>query len=198
MSSSGSEYEGGNHEHRSRPKEEKRTAVRSPDFGNPAQVQDSTPSSSSRPTTANTATTSSASASGHGDMHPLGWGLLPRTNTRRHPPADRGAFKRTTIVAQYVDGSNLGHGVEGDVEDADEEDDDDDDEGFEVETEHGRVLRKLVKEKNSWPSAMSFGDVLSESTAGDRALGYAGKINELANEDCGLKDWIEIWLKPSE
>jgi hypothetical protein len=187
MSSSGSEYEEDTPEHRPRPKEEKRTATPSPDFfGNPF----ATPSSSSRPTTANTTTTSSASATGHGTL--LGWGPPPRKrNTRK----ERDAFKRTTIVARFVDGSNLGHGVEGDVEDADEDEDDDE---FEVETEHGLVLRKLVKEKSSWPSAMSFRDVISESTTAARARGYATKINELAQEDCGLKDWIEIWLKPSE
>jgi hypothetical protein len=195
MPSSGSEYEDDTLERRSRPKEEKRITIRSPDFfGNPF----ATPSSSSRPTTANTTTTttttttSSASATGHGTL--LGWEPTPRKRSTR---ADRGAFKRTTIVARFIDGSNLGHGVDGDVEDADEDDDEDDDE-FEVETEHGRVLRKLVKEKNSWPSSMSFRDVVSESTTAARARGYATKINELAREDCGLKDWIEIWLKPSE
>jgi len=187
MSSSASEYEKDTLEHRPRPKEEKKTAVRSPDFfGNPF----ATPSSSSRPTTANTTTTESESAPGHGNL--LGWELSPR---RRNIRAEREAFKRTTIVARFVDGSNLGHGVEGDVEDADEDEDDDE---FEVETEHGRVLRKLVKEKSSWPPAMNFRDVISESTTAARARGYATKINELAQEDCGLKDWIEIWLKPSE
>lgn len=185
-SSSGSEYEEDTLENGFRPKE-KRAATLSPDFfGNPF----ATPSSSSRPTTANTTTTSSASATDHGAL--LGWGPPPR---RRNTREEREAFKRTTIVARFVDGSNLGHGVEGDVEDADEDEDDDE---FEVETEHGRVLRKLVKGKSSWPSAMSFRDVISESTTAARARGYATKINELAQEDCGLKDWIEIWLKPSE
>ena len=186
--SSGSEYEGGIHEDRSRPNEEKRTPARLPDFGNPF----ATPSSSSRPTTANTTTTSSASATGHASS--FEWAAPSRKRSTR---ADRGGFKRTTIVARFVDGSNLGHGVEGDVEDAGDDDDEDDDE-FEVETEHGRVLKKLVKEKGSWPSAMSFHDVLSEPTTAARAHGYATKLNELYNEDCGLGDWIEVWLKPSE
>lgn len=180
MTSSGSERD--THGHRSRPNEEKRTPVRSPDYSNPVTE----PSSSSRPTTANTTTTSSASL--------LGWGPPPRKRSTR---ANRGDFKRTTIVARFVDGSNLGHGVEGDVEDADDDDDEDDDE-FEVETEHGRVLKKLVREKGSWPSAMSFHDVLSEPTTAARARGYATKLNELSKEDCGLGDWIEVWLKPSE
>jgi len=187
MPSSGSEYEDNTHGHRSRP-EEKRTPARSPGFGDPF----ATPDSSSRPTTANTTTTSSTSAAGHASL--LGWGAPPR---KRNTRTDRGGFKRTTIVARFVDGSNLGHGVEGDVEDADEDEDEDDDE-FEVETEHGRVLKKLVKEKGSWPSAMSFHDVLSEATTAARARGYATKLNELAKEDCGLGDWIEVWLKPSE
>jgi hypothetical protein len=193
-SSSGSEYEGHTHEHRSHLKE-KMMGVLSPDFGGKlAQAEDS---SSSRPTTANTTTASSASATGHGSSsNSLGRGPSRRA-TKRNTRVDRNAFKRTTIVARYVDGSNLGHGVEGDVEDADEDEDDEDDDEFEVETEHGRVLRSLVKEKSAWPSAMSFHDVTSERTVAARAHGYATKINELAKEDCGLKDWIEIWLKPS-
>ena len=70
--------------------------------------------------------------------------------------------------------------------------------GRPVETEHTRVLRKLVREKSAWPSAMSFHDVLTETSNGARARGYAMKLNELAKEDCGLGDWIEVWLKPSE
>lgn len=187
MSSSGSEYEKNTLEHRPRPKEEKKTAVRAPDFfGNPF----ATPSSSSRPTTANTTTTESESAPGHGTL--LGWEPSPR---KRNIRAEREAYKRNTIVPYIVDGSGLGHGVDGDVEDADEDEDDDE---FELVTKHALVLRKLVREKGSWPPAMAFHDVISESTTAARARGYATKINELAQEDCGLKDWIEIWLKPSE
>ena len=184
---SGSEYEKYTREHRPPPKEEKNTAVRSPDFfGNPF----ATPSSSSRPTTANTTTTESESAPGHGTL--LGWVPLPR---KRNIRAEREAYKRNTIVPNMVDGSGLGHGVQGYGEDADADEDDDE---FELVTEHVRVLRKLVREKASWPPAMGFRDVISESTTAARARGYATKINELAQEDCGLKDWIEIWLKPSE
>ena len=187
MSSSGSDYEKDTLEHKPHPKEQKRTAVRSPDFfSNPF----ATPSSSSRPTTANTTTTESESATGHGNL--LGWDATPRRRTNR---TEREGFKRTTIVARFVDGSGRGYGVEGGVEGADEDEDEDE---VEVLTEYGLMLKKLVKEKSSWPSAMNFRDVTSESTTAARARGYATKINELAQEDCGLKDWIEIWLKPSE
>lgn len=186
MSSSGSEYEKDTLEHRSRPKEERRTAVRSPDFfSNPF----ATPSSSSRPTTANTTTTESESATGHGTF--LGREPRPRKRTIR---TEGDASKRNTIRPRSVNG-RLGRGVRSDFEGPDTDEDDDE---VEVETEYGRLLRKLVKEKSSWPSAMSFRDVMSESTTAARARGYATKINELAQEDCGLKDWIEIWLKPSE
>jgi len=178
MSSPGSEYGG-------HPKEEKRTATRSPDFlANPFATPDP-----SRPATASTATPSSESATGHGTL--FGWGPPPQKLTAR----EERARNRDTIIPGRVDEWGIGHGVEGDVEDEDGAEDEDE---FEIETEHGRVLRRLVKEKSSWPSAMSFLDVISESTTAARARGYATKINELSQEDCGLKDWIEIWLKPSE
>lgn len=183
--SSASECEGNTHEHRSRTNEERRTPAPSPDFGDPFATQSS---SSSRPGTATTMTTSSASATGHASL--LGWGLPQRKRSTR-------PGKRNTIVGRLKPGSTNLYGVDGDDDDADDDDDEDDDE-FEVETEHGRVLKKLVKEKGSWPSAMSFHDVLSEPTISGRAQGYATKLNELSREDCGLGDWIEVWLKPSE
>ena len=183
--SSGSECEGNTHEHRSRTNEEKRTPAPSPDFGDPFATQSS---SSSRPATATTITTSSASATGHASL--LEW-APPRRKRSTRPG------KRNTIVGRPVPGSTNLYGVGSDDDDADDDDDEEDDE-FEVKTEHGRVLEKLVKEKGSWPSAMSFHDVLSEPTIAGRAQGYATKLNELSREDCGLGDWIEVWLKPSE
>ncbi|KAI0265127.1 hypothetical protein BC834DRAFT_195885 [Gloeopeniophorella convolvens] len=40
------------------------------------------------------------------------------------------------------------------------------------------------------PDALRFRDVLMKRTALERALGYAQKINELAQYDCGLGDWV--------
>jgi hypothetical protein len=51
--------------------------------------------------------------------------------------------------------------------------------------------KAMTKPRSMWPSAMSFADVISESTVLARAFGYAGKINELATEDCGLGDWVD-------
>ncbi|KAG8837223.1 hypothetical protein FRC18_009743 [Serendipita sp. 400] len=51
--------------------------------------------------------------------------------------------------------------------------------------------RTYRKPPSMWPSAMSFADVLAEQTPLARARGYAMKINELATEECGLRDWIE-------
>jgi hypothetical protein len=39
------------------------------------------------------------------------------------------------------------------------------------------------------PAAMNFNDVLEKKTPGQRAIGYAIKINELWMSDCGLGDW---------
>ncbi|KAG8832911.1 hypothetical protein FRC17_000353 [Serendipita sp. 399] len=59
-------------------------------------------------------------------------------------------------------------------------------------TLHSKISRKIPRKPPSmWPSAMSFADVLAEQTPLARARGYAMKINELATEDCGLRDWIE-------
>lgn len=44
--------------------------------------------------------------------------------------------------------------------------------------------------KSAYPSALQFGDVLGRKTALERSLGYARKINELYNHDCGLADWM--------
>lgn len=44
--------------------------------------------------------------------------------------------------------------------------------------------------KSAHPPAMYFADVTSRRTALERSIGYAYKINELYNCDCGLGDWI--------
>lgn len=54
--------------------------------------------------------------------------------------------------------------------------------------------RPRSKPPSMWPSAMSFADVLAEQTPIARARGYAMKINELATEDCGLRDWIDATI----
>ncbi|PVF96334.1 hypothetical protein CPB86DRAFT_816454 [Serendipita vermifera] len=51
--------------------------------------------------------------------------------------------------------------------------------------------KAATKPRSMWPSAMSFADVISETTVLARAIGYATKFNELATEDCGLGDWID-------
>ncbi|KZV71366.1 hypothetical protein PENSPDRAFT_751760 [Peniophora sp. CONT] len=49
------------------------------------------------------------------------------------------------------------------------------------------VRRKKI---SAWPDAMWCRDVMSQRTCLERAIGYAAKINELAEYDCGLSDWI--------
>lgn len=44
--------------------------------------------------------------------------------------------------------------------------------------------------KSAHPPAMYFADVSVKRTALERSIGYAYKINELYNCDCGLGDWI--------
>lgn len=44
--------------------------------------------------------------------------------------------------------------------------------------------------KSAHPPAMYFADVTVKRTALERSLGYAYKINELYNCDCGLGDWV--------
>lgn len=44
--------------------------------------------------------------------------------------------------------------------------------------------------RSTRPPAMSFADVTVKRTALERSVGYAYKINELYNCDCGLGDWI--------
>ncbi|KAG8218439.1 hypothetical protein J3R82DRAFT_4064 [Butyriboletus roseoflavus] len=44
--------------------------------------------------------------------------------------------------------------------------------------------------KSTHPPAMYFADVTVKRTALERSVGYAHKINELYNCDCGLGDWI--------
>lgn len=41
-----------------------------------------------------------------------------------------------------------------------------------------------------WPAAMNFVDVLAKKSALERGIKYAEKINELANYDSGLGDWV--------
>ena len=48
----------------------------------------------------------------------------------------------------------------------------------------------VVKIRSTWPDAMQFADVLAKRTSVERSLGYARKINELANHDPGLGDWV--------
>ncbi|KAF8450754.1 hypothetical protein L210DRAFT_963438 [Boletus edulis BED1] len=50
----------------------------------------------------------------------------------------------------------------------------------------------MRKTKSSYPSAMFFADVTVKRTALERSTGYAYKINELYNCDCGLGDWIAV------
>lgn len=44
--------------------------------------------------------------------------------------------------------------------------------------------------KSTRPPAMYFADVTVKRSALERSIGYAYKINELYNYDCGLGDWI--------
>ncbi|KAL5487812.1 hypothetical protein ACEPAI_5920 [Sanghuangporus weigelae] len=48
----------------------------------------------------------------------------------------------------------------------------------------------VAKIRSRWPDAMQFADVLAKRTPLERSLGYARKINELANHDPGLGDWV--------
>ncbi|VDC06282.1 unnamed protein product [Peniophora sp. CBMAI 1063] len=49
------------------------------------------------------------------------------------------------------------------------------------------VRRKKI---SAWPDAMYCRDVMSQRTCLERAKGYAAKINELDQYDCGLSDWL--------
>ncbi|KIJ70345.1 hypothetical protein HYDPIDRAFT_35739 [Hydnomerulius pinastri MD-312] len=44
--------------------------------------------------------------------------------------------------------------------------------------------------RSTCPSAMYFADVIVKKSALERSTGYANKINELYNYDCGLGDWV--------
>ncbi|KAI5125041.1 hypothetical protein M0805_007465 [Coniferiporia weirii] len=48
----------------------------------------------------------------------------------------------------------------------------------------------VAKVRSAWPNAMNFGDVMAKKGSLERSLGYARKINELANYDPGLGDWV--------
>lgn len=48
----------------------------------------------------------------------------------------------------------------------------------------------MRRTKSTHPPAMYFADVAVKRTALERSIGYAHKINELYNCDCGLGDWI--------
>lgn len=53
-----------------------------------------------------------------------------------------------------------------------------------------RQVHYMAKTRSRWPEAMRFNDVLAKKTSVERSLGYARKINELANHDPGLGDWV--------
>ena len=53
-----------------------------------------------------------------------------------------------------------------------------------------RRVHYAPKIRSRWPEAMRFNDVLAKKTAVERCAGYARKINELANHDPGLGDWV--------
>jgi hypothetical protein len=44
--------------------------------------------------------------------------------------------------------------------------------------------------RSTCPPAMYFADVIVKKSALERSIGYADKINELYNHDCGLGDWV--------
>lgn len=46
------------------------------------------------------------------------------------------------------------------------------------------------KIRSAWPVAMNFNDVLIIKSPLERSLAYARKINELANYDSGLEEWV--------
>lgn len=48
----------------------------------------------------------------------------------------------------------------------------------------------MRRTKSIHPPAMYFADVTVKRTSLERSIGYAHKINELYNCDCGLGDWI--------
>ncbi|KAL5527621.1 hypothetical protein ACEPAG_6422 [Sanghuangporus baumii] len=65
--------------------------------------------------------------------------------------------------------------------------------GFAPEQQRTLPRTKVVcvaKIRSRWPDAMQFADVLAKRTPLERSLGYARKINELANHDPGLGDWV--------
>ena len=53
-----------------------------------------------------------------------------------------------------------------------------------------RRVHYAPKVRSAWPEAMRFNDVVSRKSPLKRSLGYARKINELANYDPGLGDWV--------
>lgn len=57
-----------------------------------------------------------------------------------------------------------------------------------MSTPRPQPRRHRIKDKS--PSAMYFSDVLTHKSAMERCVGYARKINELYNYDCGLADWM--------
>ena len=61
---------------------------------------------------------------------------------------------------------------------------------------HPRRIRRRIRA--GWPHAMHVGDVLNKKGAWERALGYAKKINELAEFDCGLGDWVVLMKERCE
>jgi hypothetical protein len=52
------------------------------------------------------------------------------------------------------------------------------------------VRRRHVRRTERHPQAMHFADVISRKNPIERAVGYADKINELYNLDCGLAGWL--------
>lgn len=46
------------------------------------------------------------------------------------------------------------------------------------------------KYRDPWPHALDYKEILGGRNALERSMGYAQKINELAQYECGLSDWI--------
>lgn len=48
-----------------------------------------------------------------------------------------------------------------------------------------------TKIKSTYPEAMHFGEITAMRKSSERSIAYATKINELANHDAGLEDWVK-------
>ncbi|KIL00016.1 hypothetical protein PAXRUDRAFT_130803 [Paxillus rubicundulus Ve08.2h10] len=49
---------------------------------------------------------------------------------------------------------------------------------------------RVRRTRSTSPPAMHFADLIVKKSALERSMGYADKINELYNHDCGLGDWV--------